>query len=283
MFNPGHKVEQIEVLDEKQKSSRYPSENFWNKLILVILLIAFVLVFFRLIIFPLPDFQQRLCSTTVAPIPTATAILPTLSPTKTEIATQATATAESTMILSPEIPSSVLQTSSQFPPTQVLSEALKITPAPTLSDDPLITPAPTLSPLDLTVFPTRQVGYYTPQRGNPRYIGSDLLNTNGNSCNGSRISGQVFNASSEPVTGLTVVVEGKIIDQAVTLTTTSGNAPQYGPAGFEIILSRQPVKSTEPLTVQIYTADGQSRSSKVEFWLYDECDKNVAIVNFIGQ
>lgn len=161
-----------------------------------------------------------------------------------------------------------------------------ITPAPTLgvaTATPLktITAAPTSQPPSAKVTPSVSSGQYKPQEGSPFYISAKAFQGAEQGCNWIGIAGQAFDADNSPRNNLVVVVDGKLGDKDINLTTNTGTAILYGPAGYEITIALKPQDSEDSLTIQLFSELGQPLSEKVSFATHAACEKNLAIVNFV--
>jgi hypothetical protein len=274
MFKPGRIVDEMKVPESQTKNNLHlPFEQLWNLLSLIILLTA--LIFGLLCLFLLINHEKRQIEYPSLPINQATTEVPNLTPSRTQSGTtQDLATLPSISSASTISPSN--QSSEQRPEFVIPSNTLLITPAPTIPAMASITPAPTL-PL-----PIKQAGHYVSQPGNPHYVSANQSSDN-QSCEGLSIAGQVFNVENNPVIGLNILVEGKLKNQFLTMNAKTGDAPQYGPGGYEIVLANKPIKSDEAIMIQVYSPSGETLSPKVEFWTYDGCEKNLIVMNFIEE
>lgn len=102
-------------------------------------------------------------------------------------------------------------------------------------------------------------------------------------CNWIGVGGQVFDLKGSAVTGLQVqlggVLNGTIIPQGSrpTLTGLLPNVPGY----YEFVLGDKPFASTQKLWVQLVDQSGSlPLSDKVYFNTFDNCEKNLIIINF---
>ncbi len=100
-------------------------------------------------------------------------------------------------------------------------------------------------------------------------------------CKWMGIGGQVFNIQSEPVLFLVVEAGGVLNGNPVSALALTGSATAWGPGGFEIKLSDQPVESKGTVWVQFYDLGGTPVSDKVYLTTYRDCDKNAILVNMI--
>lgn len=134
------------------------------------------------------------------------------------------------------------------------------TTEPQLAEDaPTFTPAPA----DLYPFGVAPEGVI--------YVG----NQNGRECNWASIAGAVTNADNAPLPGFGVRVAG----DNVSATVFSGTNSNFGEGGYELNLGGAPMAST--FTVQLVTTGGAPLSDTLTVTTRDDCNQNVAIVNFI--
>jgi len=102
-----------------------------------------------------------------------------------------------------------------------------------------------------------------------------VANQNGRDCNWASIAGAVVNTNNDPLPGFGVRVAG---DQ-VSATVFSGTNSSYGAGGYELNLGGAPMAST--FTVQLVTTGGAPLSDILTVTTRDDCNQNVAIVNFV--
>jgi hypothetical protein len=188
-----------------------------------------------------------------------------------------------------ELPTATATPINQLPPTWTLAPsvlAVVITEKPSATappiDTPLILPfsTPTLIPTStFTMTPTKPTGYVA-QSGAPFYVYADSKGGD-RGCSWLGVAGQVFNVDGAPVQGLTIFLGGELEGKKMHLRTLSGSAILYGPGGYEIKLRDDPIKSKGTLFVQVYDQNGNAVSPEVYFWTYDECEKNLILINFV--
>ena len=115
--------------------------------------------------------------------------------------------------------------------------------------------------------------------GQPFAIGDDgvlyISNQNGRDCNWSSIAGSVTNANNQPLPGFGVRISGN----EVSATVYSGTSSTFGAGGYEITLGSAPLVST--YRVQLVTTGGAPLSAELEVTTRDDCEQNVAVVNFV--
>ena len=102
-----------------------------------------------------------------------------------------------------------------------------------------------------------------------------IPNANGRDCNWASIAGTVTGLQGEALDGYGVRVTGTDLDEKVF----SGTALTFGPGGFELVLGNAPVRAT--VTVRLFSPTGAPLSDEYAVITRDDCDQNVALVNFI--
>jgi len=189
-------------------------------------------------------------STATAAVPDTATAVPTRAPTKTVVPTR---TAQ---------------------PTKSPSATL----APT--EEPTSTTAPTASPVPTGTFTPTPVEYdFTVQQGSPTYQENFAHPALG--CEWLGLAGQVFDAQGEVVKQLVVRVEGELNGQPpIDGLDMTGSHTDYGPGGYELELSLEPVDSSGALSLQLFSLDGRPLSAPVQITTYSSCDQNLILLNF---
>jgi len=117
-------------------------------------------------------------------------------------------------------------------------------------------------------------------QGSPVAIASTTFHPEAG-CNWLGVAGQVLDMSGAPVTtGVIIQLSGVIGGEFKEITSLTGVAPQYGPAGYEIYLGDKPVASNGTLWVQLLDQAGLPMSEKIFFDTSDDCDHNLIFINF---
>jgi hypothetical protein len=83
-----------------------------------------------------------------------------------------------------------------------------------------------------------------------------------------------------PATGITVQLVGSLNKRYVEQTSLTGTALAYGPSGYEFTLTDVPVSSIRSLSVYLLDQAGLPLSEKVTFDTFDDCAKNLILINF---
>ncbi len=181
----------------------------------------------------------------------------------------------------------------QLPATWTPAPTQEPTETPTLA--PSSTPIPTETPFDVSVgaqTPTttltttpKATGTYAPynfvvQQGNPIAI-SSLAFRPEYGCDWMGVGGQVFDLRGSQVSDMFVYLGGNLAGTFFAeQPTITGLLPQYGRGYYEFKLADKPVLSKDTLWVQLRDQAGLSMSDKYYFSTYDNCDKNLIIINF---
>jgi hypothetical protein len=227
----------------------------WNLLSVVMLLGVACLAFGFVLIFTNPY-----SSLNPFPPPTPTADLPTATPTQAMALLPPTWTATA-----PPLPTET--------PWPTATETLPPTPTPiTLTATPSLTPLPPTAPPGGYAYEVRQ--------GSPKAIPNIYYPEQ--ACNGMWVGGQVVDMKDNPVTGLIVRLGGRVQGLQIEENnfTLTGVALNYGRAGYEFKLGSAPIASKDALWVQLVAQNGVPLSGQVYFTTYQDCDKNLIIIDF---
>jgi hypothetical protein len=101
-------------------------------------------------------------------------------------------------------------------------------------------------------------------------------------CNWMGIAGQVF-YDGLPVEDIIVEVGGSLDGEDVMGLGITGLAADYGSGGFEIQLSDHPIGSVDSIWIQLKDNLGLELSRKYYITSYDQCEKNLILINFNNQ
>ncbi|GAB4579872.1 MAG: hypothetical protein Fur0022_26110 [Anaerolineales bacterium] len=161
------------------------------------------------------------------------------------------------------------------------------TPVPTATLRPSSTPLPTETPFSLVTPPTADpnatatpIFPYVIDAKHPLYLDYNVINTT-LACNFMGVAGNVFDANGVPQKGLIIELGGTIQGLAVTGLAVSGTAQSYGQSGYELPISDGPIASSKTLYVQVRDQAGVAVSDKIYFDTFDDCTKNLVLINFL--
>ena len=171
-------------------------------------------------------------------------------------------------------------------PSATITEAVPLlTPTPTLT----FTPTPTAiaatqsGPIDLTTpssTPRVDSIYSFALQAEPRAIDSSLFNP-ARGCEWMGVAGQAFDMKNSPLPlGIIVQVGGVIDGKVLNITSLTGTATQYGPAGYEVTLANKPVAAKGAVWIRLLDQSGFAISDRIFIDTTSDCTKNLVIVNF---
>ncbi len=63
----------------------------------------------------------------------------------------------------------------------------------------------------------------------------------------------------------------------------TGTAKDYGPGGYEIIVNDEVFDSEDVLSISLYDINGNQLSNQLWLTTYEDCDKNLLLINFIEE
>lgn len=118
---------------------------------------------------------------------------------------------------------------------------------------------------------------YTLQEDNPIYLPNFAQPSAG--CAWMGVAGQAFSKDNQPIRGI-LIIAGKVGEEQ-QLSAATGQAIAYGPGGYEIQLSTEPVTTQAVYWVQLVDLTGQALSEIIFFDTYQDCQKNLALINFV--
>jgi hypothetical protein len=206
---------------------------------------------------------------TLPPVPTATEVQEIaesetesdvmLPPTHTPVPAQATSTPVPINTLSPTQTPSVTPT---FPPPTPTR-----TPTPTPTDTPTPGPSPTAT-ATFSPFP------FTKDQRSPQYL-QNFANTAG--CNWMGVAGEVFDLDGNPVAPGQFVVH--VWDSGIDQRVAVGDAPAYGPSGYEQFLFDAP--RVQEQSIQLETSNGTAVSQVYRFQTRASCNQNLVWFSFV--
>lgn len=178
-----------------------------------------------------------------------------------------------------------------YTPSPTPKEVLPPTWTPTIAPPAFSTNTPTPS---MTPAPPTQSSQSTPSSDNqfsdvsfvvaedsPTYSENIVHEEKG--CQWMGVAGQVFDTEGNPVRDILVTVKGTLGDEDINKFIFTGLAPEeYGEEGYEIVLSDRTVASQNSLYIQLLDqTDNLPLSDQIFFNTYDDCDRNLILINFV--
>lgn len=176
-------------------------------------------------------------------------------------------------------------------PTQLIVETEFATQLPTQLQPDLQTPQATeaieiqdgtLVAETVETVPTETpfVGYYAfAIQNEPNAITSTIFKMD-LECKWSGVAGQVFDLQGRPVKGIRVWLKGTFDNKPIDYLGLTLESSPYGPSGFEFTLGESPKNSTGKLYIQLLDQAGIPISERVYFDTYEDCDRNLILINF---
>lgn len=246
------------------------SARIYNIISIIFLVLSFLWIIFVVIRMLGPAPQRE-----VAEQLPEVLVLPTLTPTLTPTATRTpTITPTPTETLTPTQTPTLTFTS---PPSATITDTPFATDTPTSTPTSAESPTtePTLTPTGPSpTAPPTPSPYLFALRDQQVIFTQNFANTAG--CAWQGIGGQVFDLNGAALTGLKIHVYG---GDSIDVFTTSGDNSLYGPAGWE-----QPVDNkinNRTYYVELQTSEGTIVSEAVQVTFPSDCQKNLALVNFV--
>lgn len=96
------------------------------------------------------------------------------------------------------------------------------------------------------------------------------------------IAGQIFDRKGEVVKDVVVKAGGTLNGEPILNSLSMpGAAKAYGPGGYELVLSDDPLDSEEEVWIQLFDLSSHPLSEKTYLTTYAACDKNLILLNFI--
>jgi hypothetical protein len=236
-------------------------DTFWNVLTVLLIVGIFLLVGVFTVIFNYPF-------TSLNPFPPATPVsmininIPTETPVKVELPPTWTPT--------PRVEPSATQTRVPFTPTATVT-VFSLPSTPTQTPVP---PTGTVTPTELPVS-----AYPFQVFGKPAAVASSQFRADVG-CSWMGVGGWVSDLQNAPVPQIIIQLGGTLASTPFDLPSMTGTALQYGQAGYEFTLTDRPIASKKSLWLQLLDQAGLALSPKVYFDTYDDCQKNLVLVNF---
>jgi hypothetical protein len=170
-------------------------------------------------------------------------------------------------------PSETISLPGTWTPTTIPSATETRTPTPTGT----LLPSQTGTPQPATATLPASAYKYIP-RGEANYLSGTVIHPD----EGCKIwvAGQAFDMKTSPVIGITVEMGGVLDGKSIYLLSLTGTALQYGPGGYEFVLSETALKSKGSVWVQLLDQELYPLSARVFIDTFDTCDKNLILVNF---
>ena len=115
--------------------------------------------------------------------------------------------------------------------------------------------------------------------GEPETMSSDLLRPS-LGCGWLIIAGQVWDLQDAAVKGLSLHLFGELDGFLIDQFSVTGSAPVYGESGYEFLLENLVVNSQDVLFIQLVDVNGIPYSHAYPLETFNDCQKNLILVNF---
>jgi len=102
------------------------------------------------------------------------------------------------------------------------------------------------------------------------------------------IAGQIFDSRGQVQTDIIIkaggVINGIPVEEDMTMPLTNPEIDTaYGPGGYEITLGSAPADSDLTAWIQLYNLTGDPLTERIFFVTYNDCQKNLILMNFSEQ
>lgn len=177
-------------------------------------------------------------------------------------------------------------------PTRTPNRVTDYTPSPITTatiEHPTLTPEKTHAAItpNLTLETPTQPHIMTqapppaliPQPENPFYLPN--FNHPDAGCHWTGVAGQVFDESGAEILDLTIILGNRLDGDKNQLAAITGLATAYGLGGYEIQFLDKTFESSDMYWVQVFDQEGQPVSKQVFFDTFDDCEKNLILINFV--
>lgn len=166
------------------------------------------------------------------------------------------------------------------------------TPTPVETADPTPSPIqPTLVPTatlellqptatpDEIVTPASHTDHYVFQDGSPAVL-PNFAHPDA-ACDWMGAAGQVFDNEGYVITGLTIHIGSSEENEFFQSFAVTGQATAYGAGGYEVQITSNTISSNDTYWIQVLDPDGQPLSDRLFFDTYDDCERNLILINFV--
>ena len=181
---------------------------------------------------------------------------------------------------SPQDPTATLEpeftaTSTTEPYTR--TPVITATPSYTATATATGTPEPTFTP---TAVP------YALQLMNPYYLKNFTHDDLG--CDWLGVAGQIFNLDGQVQKDIVIRAGGEIngtpvVEEMAMPLAEPGIDLAYGPGGFELTLADSLADTETEVWIQLFNLEGDPLSDKIYLTTYDDCQKNLILMNFVEE
>jgi hypothetical protein len=102
------------------------------------------------------------------------------------------------------------------------------------------------------------------------------------------IAGQIFNKDGQVLKEILIKSGGSIagndVIEKITMPLTEQEIDlAYGPGGYEVTLSNSPADTDGEAWIQLFDLGGDPLSDRIYLVTYDDCQRNLILMNFIEE
>ncbi len=160
-------------------------------------------------------------------------------------------------------------TTAPIPPTATATSTAPSTPTFTPQPTFIATPVP-----------------YQLQVMNPFYLSNFTHEELG--CDWLGVAGQIFSSGGQVQVDILIKaggeLDGKPVEEDMTMPLAEPETDlAYGPGGYELTLASSPSDTESTAWVQLFSLEGDPLSEKIFLTTYNDCQKNLLLMNFIEQ
>lgn len=173
----------------------------------------------------------------------------------------------------PEPVNTATATSEPYTATPEITATPSDTPTPTATG----TQTPTLTPTPMP---------YSLQLMNPYYLKNFTHDDLG--CDWLGVAGQIFNFEGKVQKEIVIRAGGEIngspiVEEMVMPLAEPDIDLAYGPGGFELTLADSLADTESEIWIQLFNLDGDTLSEKIYLTTFNDCQKNLILLNFVEE
>ncbi len=159
------------------------------------------------------------------------------------------------------------------------------TPTPEMTATPINTATATATGTAAPTFTPTAVPYSL-QLMNPYYLKNFTHDDLG--CDWLGVAGQIFDLEGQVQKDIVIRAGGEIngspvIEEMVMPLAEPDIDLAYGPGGFELTLADSLADTETEVWIQLFSLDGDTLSDKIYLTTFDDCQKNLILLNFVEE
>jgi hypothetical protein len=170
-------------------------------------------------------------------------------------------------------------------PTATSKPKMTSTAIPEITATPSFTPTATATEKPAATFTPTAVPYSL-QLMNPFYLKNFTHDDLG--CAWLGVAGQIFNLEGQVQKNIVIraggVINGTpVIEEMVMPLAEPDTDLAYGPGGFELTLADSLADTESEVWIQLFHLNGDPLSDKIYLTTYNDCQKNLILLNFVEE